>query len=230
MRTLFYILIALFFSSCIFKNEPNDNKIETKSEKEIVVLNSIKIDTVNILVYFNDIKKWLKYYDQYSIELKNFEFLVQEKLPDINQTVDSINLMTDIYYPFYKFSNDRNKILDLISYNLLLEKNEQNELESYGHNVDSEVSILDLQNKLWKRILFVGPFYIIEDGFWINNDQFIIVGQYYESEVRKYKPIIWFVDLEKNIIQTLEYKNYIEKMKCNYLEKVIYKSIKLAKG
>jgi hypothetical protein len=56
------------------------------------------------------------------------------------------------------------------------------------------------------------------------------VGQYYESEVRKYKPIIWFVDLEKNIIQTLEYKNYIEKMKCNYLEKVIYKSIKLAKG
>ena len=48
-----------------------------------------------------------------------------------------------------------------------------------------------------------------------------------ENNQKKYKPTIWFVDLKTNIIQTFEYKDYVDKMNCNYLKNVKYKDIKM---
>jgi hypothetical protein len=228
MRKFIYILtiLILILISCSNKNEQKGQVIETNSATEIVKKTTIKIDTAKIDVYFKELKGWLNYYNQYSINLKNFELIKQEKLPNITAKVDDFNLSNDIYKPFYKYSNDSNKILDLISYNLVLEKNEQKELVSFGGDVDSEVSIKDLENKLWRRLLFVGTFHIIEDGFWINNNQLLIVGEFNDTDQKK--PSIWFVDLKANIIQTFEYENYIDNMNCNYLENVKYKNIKIA--
>lgn len=209
--------------SCSNKNEQKGNNIETKLETEIVEKTEIKIDRYSI-----ELKDWLNYYEKYSLKLENFDFIRQNNLPNISATVDAFDLVNDIYKPFYKYSTDSSKILDLISYNLPLEKNERNELVSYGGNIDSEVSMKDLKNKLWRRILFVGSFYIIEEGFWINNNQLLIMGHFNDTDQEKYKPSIWFVDLKANIIQTFEYKNYIDNMNCNYLENVRYKDIKMA--
>jgi len=214
--------------SCSNKNEQKGNDIETNSKTEIIEKTVIKIDTAKIDKYSIKLKDWIDYYEKHSLKLENFDFKRQDNLPNILAKVDTFDLVNDIYKPYYKYSSDSNRILDLISYNLTLEKNERNELVSYGGDIDSEVSIKDLKNKIWKRILFVGSFYIIEDGFWINDNQLLIVGEFNDTDQKKYKPSIWFVDLKTNIIQTFEYKNYVDNMNCNYLENVRYKDIKMA--
>ena len=228
MRYILHIAIIMILVSCSNKNEQKGNDIETNPKTEIIEKTVIKIDTANIDKYSIEMKAWLAYYEKYSLKLKNFDFIRQNNLPNIFATADTFELNNDIYKPFYKYSPDSSKILDLVSYNLSIEKNEKNELISYGSDVDSEVSIKDLKNKIWKRILFVGPFYIIEDGFWINDNQFLIIGEFNDNDQKKYKPSIWFVDLKANIIQTFEYRNYVDNMNCNYLENVKYKDIKMA--
>jgi hypothetical protein len=227
MKNILYIvfvLSALFSCNNISKKDNKANEIiirsETKSIKKIV-----KIDTANINVYKKELNKWLNYYNKYNIKTENFEFLEEFPLPNLKCKIDTFNLKEDLHVPFYKYSEDRNKILDVSSYNIILDKNKNNELVSFGSDVDSEVSLKDLKNKLWRRILFVGPLYKIEDGFWINNNQFLIVGQNLDT-FSKPIPLIWFVDLEKNIIQTFEYQTYIKNMNFDYCKKVIYKNIK----
>jgi len=151
----------------------------------------------------------------------------QKKLPEISIEVDTFNLTNNLHTQFNKYSPDSTVLLDLASYNITLELNEKNELVTSGGDADSEVSINDLKNKLWKRILFVGNLDKIEDGFWINNNQFLIVGQFNEYGYNDFKPEIWFVDLDKNIIQYFEYKEYIKNFKCDYLEKFKYKNVKM---
>lgn len=215
-------------TSCLNKKEQKENSIETNAETETVEKTVSEIDTAKINIYSTELKDWLHYYEKYSLKAGDFDFIKQNNLPDINATVDSFDISNDIYKPFYKYSADSSIILDLISYNLPLEKNENNELVSYGGDIDSEVSVKDLKNNIWKRILFVGSFYIIEDGFWINKNQLLIVGQFNDTDQEKYKPSIWFVDLKANTIQIFEYQNYIDNMKPDYLENVIYKDVKMA--
>ena len=227
MRHIIHILTFFVFISCSNNSRRKGNDIETNSKNEIVEKIVVKIDTAKIDRNFNELKGWLNFYEPYFIRLENFKFVEQKDLPNITATVDTFNLSNDIYKPYYKYSTDSNKILDLISYNLRIEKNDQNELVSFGGEVDSEVSIKDLENKLWRRLLFVGSFYIIEDGFWINNNQLLIVGEYKDTDNNKFKPLIWFVDLKAKIIQTFEYQHYIDNMNCNYLENVRYRDIKM---
>lgn len=212
---LIFILIVLL-SSCLNPKKKNIN-IDTNINK--------KIDTTKLVNYKKNLKTWIDYYKKYRIKLEKFNFVSQDTLPNIVAEIDTINLEKDIYKFLYKISNDKNKVLDLYSYNLSLAKNENNEIISYGVDIDSEVSIKDLKNKIWKRILFVGPNYKIEEGFWINNDKIIIVGVF--EDEKKCKPVIWFVNLNNNTIQSFEYSNYIDNIKCDYLKTIVYKKIKM---
>ncbi len=227
MKKLLHILILMIFISCSNNIEQKANNIETRSTPEIDEKYIQKIDTAKIGRYSKELKEWLDYYRQYSIRLSDFEFVNEMNLPDISATVDTFDLAKDIYEPFYKYSPDNSIVLDLTSYNLILERNNKNEYFSSPGEVDSEVSIKDLKRKKWQRLLFVGSLYVIEDGFWINNKQLLIVGQFDNEYQTKVKSFICFVDMEKNIIQTFENKHWIS-MRCDYLEKVRYPDIKKA--
>ena len=227
MKNILHILILTIFISCSNNIEQKANSIETISKIKIIKKSIIKVDTARIDKYSKELKEWLDHYDKYSINLTDFEFVNEMNLPDITVTVDTFDLAKDIYEPFYKYSPDNSIVLDLTSYNLILVLNNKNEYVSYAGEVDSEVSIKDLKNKKWQRLLFVGSLYIVEDGFWINNDQLLIVGQFDNEFQTKVKSFICFVDIEKNIIQTFEYRNWID-MHCDYLEKIRYPNIIMA--
>jgi len=215
------------FISCSYNNEQKANNIDTRSKPEIVEKNIQILDTAKIDSYSQELKVWLDYYEKYSIKLTDFEFVNEMSLPNISATVDTFDLAKDIYEPFYKYSPDNLIILDLTSYNIILERNDNNEYVSYAGEVDSEVSIKDLKNKKWQRLLFVGSLYVIEDGFWINNNQLLIVGQFDNEYQTKVKSFICFVDIDKNIIQTFENINWVD-IHCDYIEKVRYPNIKKA--
>ena len=148
--------------SCSNNKEQKREVIQNITEKKTVENTILNIDSARIGDYATVLSEWLNYYKKYSFILTDFEFINEEKLPDLSAKVDTFDFENDVYWPFYKYSPDRSIILDFTSYNLVLEKNE---LIPSGSDVDSEVSIKDLKNKTWKRILFVGSLYIIEDGF-----------------------------------------------------------------
>lgn len=226
MRKLIYILFffTLFSFSC--RNGQKEKDIESNPEMETVKHSLLEIDKFNIETYSFVLKEWLEYYKEYSISLKDFEFHNQSLLLKISAQVDTFDFSNDIYEPFYKFSPNGLIALDLTSYNYPFKKDENNELVYLGGEPDSEVSIMDLKNKIRERLLFVGTVCVIEDAYWINNSQLLIVGQYNETGENKYQAVIWFVDLDKNIIQYFENKNII-KLKCDYLENTKYKDIKI---
>jgi hypothetical protein len=225
MRNILYIFIVSILISCSNNNEQKIKGIQSK--QELNKKTEIKVTPALIDEYAVELKDWLDYYEKYSISLDRFIFMNEASIPNISANVDTFNFENDIYEPYYKYSSGNDKILDLVSYNLIIEKNEKGELISNGGGVDSEVSIMDLKNKQWRRILFVGPLYVIEDGFWLTNNQFLIVGQYNETDQNKYKPVIWFVDLDKDIIQTFEYEKYINNLKCSYISDTKYKGVKM---
>lgn len=107
-------------------------------------------DTTDITEFNKVLSGWISHYNKYSIELTQFKFINEDYLPDISAKLDKIDLSKDIYEPFYKYSPDKSLILDLTSYNILLEKNKKNEIIYSGAGPDNEVSIKDLKNNEWK--------------------------------------------------------------------------------
>lgn len=181
-------------------------------------------DSILITDFEDILRKWIYYY-QKSINLEDFDLVKIEKLSILWSRVKTFDFGNDIYFPFYKFSPDKTKVLDLIGSNIVLEKNENQELISYGGDIDNQVFIKDIKNLKWNRTLFLGSLYKIEDGFWISDNMVAIVGQY-DNENEQSKPMIWLIDLHDYTCMTFEYKFYIT-IKTDYQERVLYQNIKL---
>ena len=234
MQTKIQIFIFLIFLSC----SPNeDNSLQKTDQTRINnsyktnahshTEKALKVNKIQLEKYQSILNPWLLYYDKYQIQLADFKLVNQNKLPNLTAQIEDFNLENDIYAQFYKPSPDQSKLLDLSSYNIILEINEQNELISYGSDVDMEISLKDLKDYSWRRLLFVGTPHVIEDGFWINDQQIFIVGQSFAPDSNHIKPTMWFVDLGKDIIQYYTYQTHISDMTCDYLEEVFYAKIKI---
>ena len=239
MKKLLVILL-LWFVSC----SPNNNSKSKNIHAEKLIINqdtfqqkkvkregikpetdvnsqakSVKIDGVP---FKNILKSWLNYYH---LKPKNFKQINTHDLPNVVTKVDTFDLQNDIYLPFYKFSPDKQKILDITSYNIILEKDKKGNLISLGSDIDSKASVKNLETKTIQRVLFVGSDEIIEDGFWIDNQHLFIVGQLID-DASQFKPIIWFADLQNKTVQVYYYNKFFDKKKVDYLEKIKYKNIK----
>jgi len=229
MRKLLHILILILLFSCSQTKKQNEKNAKDISESGQLENQILKVDTVDLEKYSHLLTEWLEYYKENPIKMTDFTLIIQDSLPDFLTHVDTFDLSIDVNEPFFKYSPNMLIALDLTSYNFTFEKNENNEIVNLGSEPDSEVSIMDLKNNIWKRLLFVGPDYIVEDGFWINDNQLLIVGQSDENGEGDFNPVIWFIDLNKNIEQYFENKK-ITNSNCDYLEKIKYKSINLTKN
>jgi len=186
---------------------------EVQVEKENLFVNNI--DSI--------IQPWLDYY---KLDFGNFILFESGVIQGFSVTVENFNPENNIHFPFYKYSPDSLTILDLFSYSSVLEKDEDGNLVYSGGEVDSEVSIQKLDTNIWQRILFVGPWSLIEDGFWISNTKLVILGEEIHYEVG-IQPIIWSIDLEKNFVSLFEYKDIITDIQADYLDNTFFKNIKI---
>lgn len=88
--------------------------------------------------------------------------------------MDDFNFDT-LYAQFFIFSPDSNFFLDLDSYNLALER-ENDGLVSNGFEVDTEIVLYDVKNRRYRSVFSYGTSCKIETAFWINNDAFCLLG------------------------------------------------------
>ncbi len=199
MKHFIFLLLVVILFSCNIKDNNRGLKNDAKEFKV-------------------ELTPWLEFYKKYNINLDNFVFSKEDSLPNLDFKVDTFDIKNDIYKPFYKYSTDSSKILDFVSYNLILELDDRDRLIYFGGGVDCEVSIKNLEDNIHQRILFLGPQYIVEDGYWLSDNELLIVGQYLNADNENIKPMIWFVSINNNIIKTFEYNQGIKNMKSDYIE------------
>jgi hypothetical protein len=82
----------------------------------------------------------------------------------------------ETYGPFLVYSPDSTHFIDLDSYNVQIRKTSNGKLAGNAQGPDTEVSLVDRNNKKRIRLLFFGPGGSIEDAKWIDNETLLLIG------------------------------------------------------
>lgn len=82
----------------------------------------------------------------------------------------------ELYGKLLKYSSDGSLFLDLDSYNIDIEKDEQGKLIGIEKGPDTEVSLGNLETKEKKRLLYFGPGSTIEEAVWQDDDNLMLLG------------------------------------------------------
>jgi hypothetical protein len=168
----------------------------------------------------NILKDWIDCYKtqipEFSID--GFSKTNSERFNTIQSEYYTIDFSVGIGNSLYKFSPDSSKYLSLDSYNILVDKDENGKLIPKGYDIDTETSVCDLKNKICTRILFFGSAGLPEDGFWINDNEILILG-WDLGNGKNRVPYIWRIILDKQTRET--YQLLIEnKVDYNYQKKI----------
>jgi hypothetical protein len=100
------------------------------------------------------------------------------------------SLYYEKYGPLLRYSPDRSFFIDIDSYNIEIHKDKAGRLVPIEKGPDTEVSLVDLENKEKTRLLFTGPGNSVEDATWIDNDNLLLIG-YHETESKLKAATIW---------------------------------------
>lgn len=110
-----------------------------------------------------DATRWGRYYVADSTPFEHFE---PAAMP---------NDMFTEFKPYFIYSTDSSKALDIYSYNLVLEKRKSGWTAS-GREPDIQVNLIDVSNKTAQRIYFTGTGTTLVDGAWLNDSTVAVVG------------------------------------------------------
>ena len=150
---------------------------------------------------------------------------VNEKsiVPDMESAYD-VSQQDKLYELIYVYSPDKTKF---VNPRLGMELyNEDGKIKA-ALGVDSGVTLVDLKNKQWKRLLFCGTPCSFDDAVWIDNNIFAVVGhsEYYPETGEERCTVntkctrvatLHVFNLSKNIV-TLYYGPETEKVLSGYL-------------
>lgn len=82
----------------------------------------------------------------------------------------------EAYGRFIRYSPDSSYFLDMDSYNVDLKKDKTGHWTATTNGPDSEISLVDPKKKERRRLLFLGPGSSVQDGYWLNKDNVVLLG------------------------------------------------------
>lgn len=97
----------------------------------------------------------------------------------------------DAYGKFIKYSSDSTMFIDLDSYNIRIRKTPDGQYVGEELGPDTEVSLVDLQDKEKKRLIFLGPGSSIEDGGWLDSQTIVLAGIQSNGDGETRLPVIF---------------------------------------
>ena len=103
-----------------------------------------------------------------------------------------------------KYSPDSAYLLDLDNYAVEVNAPKRKEpLKMRGP--DTEVSLININDKTKTRLLFMGPAGSVEDGGWMDNDNILLLGMEERSNDGNRVPVIWKYHLPTKTFYLYEY-------------------------
>ena len=96
----------------------------------------------------------------------------------------------DNYGPLLKYSADSSRFIDLDSYNISIRKNNKGERVGSPQGPDTEVNLVDLNRKVSTRLIFLGPGNNIEDAYWLDNQNLVLISSVDDPETGDHVSLI----------------------------------------
>ncbi len=128
----------------------------------------------------------------------------------------------DPFLPFYIFSPDSTRAIDLDSYHLVLEEGDDGSLYSPGREADMEVGLIDLTEGLRTRILFCGPSCVFEEAGFDPKGTVIVAG--FADNGEGFRATVWTVCQESGTITLAQARDITNPADISYLyEKRLHK-------
>lgn len=109
------------------------------------------------------------------------------------------------------FSNDRNLAIDLYSYGTIIESRNEKKMVSFSG--DTEVQVINFTNKKAGLIYHASTYEILQDCFWINNNEFVLLGCTQDSLLT---PFIWKYNLRHQTKEIYIYSKSYTKYCADY--------------
>jgi hypothetical protein len=179
---------------------------------------NLQIKDLNILIDKN-IPEWTVSFENFNWNdfikvdsIAGFEKIGKQKFKDLKK-------FQSIYNPIISYSENKDKFIDIYSYQLNLEKKN----EKYYSNIDvgQAIYLCDIKNNYWERISYNEYSKNFDDVIWINENEFLLVGSE-RNEKDKNSPIIYIGNLKNNSFEIVINTNE----KC-FQKESFYKSKKL---
>lgn len=164
--------------------------------------------------------KWLNYHGLQHQDFQEFGIEIENRFNWINYNLSDKYI--EIFKPFRIYNSDSTYFLDLDTYSLGLEK-QNNKLISYGSEVDIKVQIINTTDSKISTILFCGTNCYTETAFWLHDNTIQILGFSLENE--KFIPTKWSFNTDKESLIKYQARKTFEKMPKNYSELVRLKSV-----
>ncbi|UZD23695.1 hypothetical protein [Algoriphagus halophytocola] len=152
-------------------------------------------------------------------DASTFELAMTDSLDPMEMPERNPILKGDPLFPYQFPHPSGNGTVDIYSYKIEAQEN----IDTPFLNPDSEV-VWYRGDGMRERLLFMGPSGMFEEGMWLNDNEFLVLG-YFEG-VDGYRPMAWIIDVENHVLKQFqlnksaeiyEHASYIDK-KINRLD------------
>ncbi|TPG41689.1 hypothetical protein [Flavobacterium pectinovorum] len=194
----------------------------------LFLINSIQSQNLQVkdlrVVIDKNIPDWTNSFENFDWN----DFIKVDSIADFEkvekQNVKKLEKFQQLYDPIISYSENKNKFIDIYSYQLNLEKKN----EKYYSNIDvgQAIYFCEINKKLWQRIAYNEYSKYFEDVIWINENKFLLVG-YEKTENDKNSPIIYVGNLKNQSFEIIINTNKKCLQKENFYKSKKLKNIKI---
>lgn len=170
----------------------------------------------------NEYGNWLAFH-----QLKDSDFEKISESTEYNLSWSTSILDTafsNLYQPFFIYSADSSFYIDLDSYSLVLEKDENGDYKSSGSGVDTKVQLVNKKTQHSSDLLFCGTHCYSETAIWFS-DQVFQIASFRIDEKDEFIPTLLQVDLKNNVFKKFENKHHFKKRPPSYATAILLKTI-----
>ena len=176
------------------KNQTLDDVSSISVDEEELVRNRAQID-----VALAQNSNWHKHWSAEIgiFDASQFELMMTDSIDPMEMPEKNPILKGDPLKP-YQFPHPAgNGAMDIYSYKV----EAQEGLETPFLNPDAEV-VWYKQDGMKERLLFMGPSGMFEDGMWLNEQEFLVLG--YFQGANGFRPMAWLINVDSHVLKQFQ--------------------------
>jgi hypothetical protein len=162
--------------------------MDTDEAKELEMKNQLDVVLAQKKNWYSHWSKLVGPFDSSNFKMVLTDSIDPQEMPEKNPI-----LADDLLFPYQFVHPTANGTIDIYSYKI----EAQDAVDTPFLNPDSEV-IWYRADGMKERLLFMGPSGMFEEGEWINDNEFLVLG--YFQEESGFRPMAWFIDVSEHRI------------------------------